>query len=357
MRANRNKGGWEFEVSRHKPMHKRHPMAKAARNVVLAGLLTLPFPLAAFGQGKLDGAARSSDRVTAEDYKVGPADVLAVTVVDAPEFGGKFRVSDSGFIEIPGVKEPIHAEGQSSLELAHTIRQALVDAKQLRDPHVTVFVDEYHGRTITVLGAVSKPSVYPLSKRTNVLEALSLAGGTLPNYGNTVTVVRGPASAEATNSTPGSVEILRMSDLVSGKDLAANIEVRSGDIISVSPAQIVYVVGAVVKPGGFAMSDPTSGVSVVQAVAMAEGLKGVASSHGIIVRQSTSASARTEIPVDIGQMMSGKAADMVLAPNDILFVPASGAKRTLKIMGDVALSAVQGIAIYGVGYRVAGVTP
>jgi hypothetical protein len=48
---------------------------------------------------------------------------------------------------------------------------------------------------------------------------------------------------------------------------------------------------------------------------------------------------------------------MVLAPNDILFVPASGAKRTLKIMGDVALSAVQGIAIYGVGYRVAGVTP
>lgn len=105
------------------------------------------------------------------------------------------------------------------------------------------------------------------------------------------------------------------------------------------------------------MSDPSSGVSVVQAVALAEGLKGVASAHAVVVRQSTSVGSRTEIPVDLKQMISGKSADMLLAPNDILFVPTSGAKQTFKIMGDVALAAVNGIAIYGVGYRVAGVTP
>lgn len=302
-----------------------------------------------------DAEKKSANAVSAVDYKIGPADVLSVSVIDAPEFGGKFRVGDSGAIEIPGVSNPVQAEGQTPSELARSIREALINAKQLRDPHVTVFVDEYHGRVVTVLGAVTKPSTYPLTKRTNILEALSLAGGTLPNSGNTVTIVRGSASAEATNSAAGSVQIVQMSDLVSGKDLAANIEVRNGDVINVSSAQVVYVVGAVTKPGGYTMADVSSGVSVVQAVALAEGLKSVASHHALIVRQSTSESARLEIPVDLGQMMAGKTADVLLAPNDILYVPNSGAKITLKAMGDVAAAAVNGIAFYGIGYRVGGI--
>ena len=300
-------------------------------------------------------SANTSAASAVEDYKIGADDVLTVSVVDAPEFGGKFRVSDSGFIEVPGISAPIHAEGQSSIELAHSLRQALMDAKQLRDPHVSVFVDEYHGRTVTVLGAVTKPAVYALQKRTTVLEALSLAGGSLPNAGNTVTIVRGAASAEATGTAVGSAQTFAMSNLVSGKDLAANVEVKNGDVISVSSAQVIYVIGAVVKPGGYTMSDPGSGVSVVQAVALAEGLKSVASHHGLIVRQSTNDKARIEIPVDIGQMMAGKDTDVVLAPNDILYVPASGAKKTLKAMGDVAMSAINGIAIYGIGYRIGNV--
>jgi len=302
-----------------------------------------------------DSPGKPANAKVAEDYRVGPADVLVVSVSDAPEFGGKFRVSDSGAIEIPGVSDPIHAEGLTPSELAHSIREALIGAKQLRDPHVSVFVDEYHGRTITVLGAVTKPSTYPLTKRTNILEALSLAGGTLPNSGNTVTIVRGSASAEATNTTQGSVQIVQMSDLVSGKDLAASIEVRNGDVVNVSSAQLVYVVGAVTKPGGYTMSDVSSGVTVVQAVALAEGLKTVASHHALIVRQSSSEKARLEIPVDLGEMMTGKTADVLLAPNDILYVPKSGAKMTLKAMGDVAMAAVNGIAFYGIGYRVGGV--
>jgi len=289
------------------------------------------------------------------DYTIGAGDVLTVTLSDAPEFGGKFRVADSGVISIPGVAAPIKAEGQSPLELANSIRAALIEAKQLRDPHVSVFVDEFHGRTVSVLGAVAKPAVYPLQKRTTVLEAISLAGGALPNAGNTVTIVRGAASAEATNTAVGSVQTFRMSDLASGKDLSANVEVKTGDVISISAAQVVYVVGAVVKPGGFTIQDSSTGVSVVQAVALAEGFNSVASRKGVIVRQSTSDHARIEIPVDIGQMMAGKQTDAVLAPNDILYVPTSGARRTAKAMGDVAMAAVNGVAIYGLGYRVGNV--
>ena len=305
----------------------------------------------------VDDAAKRTDKTTptVEDYKIGPNDVITVSVPDAPEFGGRFRVSDSGMIEMSGVPSPIQAEGQTPAQLARTVRQALVDAKQLRDPRVSVFVDEYHGRTITVLGAVNKPAEYPLQKRTTVLEAVSLAGGALPNSGNTVTIVRGAASAEATGTPVGSVQIIQMSNLLGGENSSANVEVKNGDVISVSAAQLIYVVGAVVKPGGYTMADPASGVSAVQAVALAEGLKSVASHHALIVRQSTSDHSRIEIPVDLGQMMVGKSTDVILAPNDILFVPASGTKQTLKVLGDLAMATANGIAIYGIGYRVGNV--
>jgi len=288
-----------------------------------------------------------------EEYKIGPDDVLQISVADAPEFGGKFRVSDSGLIEIAGIPNPLHAEGQTALELSHTIQKELLQAKQLRDPRVSVFIEEYHGRTVTVLGAVNKPNTYALQRRATVLDAISMANGTLPNAGSIVTVVRGSASAEATGTTVGSVQIVDLSRLVKGEDSSANVEVRNGDVINVSTAQVVYVVGAVVKPGGFAMSNPSEGITVVQAVALAEGFRSVAAGHhAVIVRQSKDNRARLEIPVDIAQMMKGKVTDVVLAPNDILYVPESGAKKTLKAMGDIGMAAVNGLAIYGLGYRV-----
>ena len=325
------------------------------------------FLLAAFLMVFCGGIARAQDSVMpkapensqsaakpGDDYTVGPGDVLSVNVIDAPEFGGKFRVSDTGVINIPGVPNPVHAEGQTSIELSRTIQRALVDAKQLRNPKVTVFVEEYRGRTITILGAVSKPSVYPLQKRMRVIEALSMAGGVLPGAGDTVTLVRGPASAEATGTPEGSVEIIPAGRLLKGEDLKTNVEVRNGDVLNVSAAQVVYVVGAVVKPGGYVMADPSTGVSVVQAVALAQGFTPTASTkHAIIVRQSTSDSARKEIPVDLGQMQRGKLTDMVLAPNDILFVPQSGTKITLQYLSQAAMAAVTGVAYYGLGYRVA----
>lgn len=337
-------------------MRKRNFIMQKSAGMLLSGLLFI-MPLAE-AQSSADGAGKSPGAATAlEDYKIGSGDVLAVSVTDAPEFGGKFRVTDTGVIEIPGVPGQIRAEDRSPAELAHVIREALMEAKQLRNPLVSVYVEEFHGRTVTVLGAVAKPSVYPIVKRTNVLEALSLAGGALPNSGNTVTIVRGSASAEATGTAVGSVQITRMSDLMSGKESSALAEVKNGDVISVSAAQVIYVVGAVIKPGGYPMSDPSSGVSVVQAVALAAGLKSVASHHALIVRQSTSDQARVEIPVDVGQMIAGKITDVQLAPNDILYIPASGAKQTLKVLGDVAMMAANGAAIYGVGYRIANVKP
>ena len=323
--------------------------------ILLAALFVWSALAGAQAIGPMPPAARGAE-ASSDEYKIGPGDIISVNVLDTPELGGKFRVSDSGSVLIPALSEPIRADGQSSEELARTIRQALIDAKQARDPKISVFVEQFHGRTITVLGSVAKPSVYALERRTTVLEALSMAGGLLPSSGNIVTIIRGPASAEASNTPVGSVEILDMNKLVKGQEPGSNVEVQNGDVVSVSGAAVVYVVGAVTKPGGYTMLDPSSGLSVVQAVAMAEGFTSVASTHkGLIVRQSSSVVGRQEIPVDIAELMNGKETDVRLAPNDILFVPDSGLKKTLKVMGDLAMAAANGIAIYGVGYRVGGI--
>ena len=298
--------------------------------------------------------ATSGDQTnSAEDYTIGAGDVVTVTIADAPEFGGKFRVADSGSIQIMGVQSPVEAEGKTTTQLAAAIRQALIDAKQLRDPQVSVFVDEFHGRTVTVIGAVNKPGVYSLERRTSIMEAISAAGGALPNSGNTVTIIRGRASAEATGSDVGSVQIINLSRLASGEDPGANVEVRSGDTLSVSAEQLVYVVGAVVKPGGFVMTNPTDGVSATQAIALAQGFNSIAATHrGLIVRQISNSHLRQEIPVDLGKILNGQETDVQLAPNDVLYVPESGAKKTLKALGDVAMATVNGIAIYGIGYKI-----
>ncbi len=309
-------------------------------------LLSLAAPVLSFGSSLNDDAA-------AKDYTLGPGDVFTVTVSDAPEFGGKFRVADSGTIQISGVKTPLPAEGRTPVQLSDDIRRALVDAKQLRDPQVSVFIDEYHGRTVTVLGSVAKPAVYSLQKRSTVLDAVAAAGGALPNSGNTITVVRGEASAEATGTPLGSVQILDMARLTKGDGISGNVEVRNRDVISVSAAQVVYVVGAVNKPGGYTMTNPSEGISVVQAVALAQGFTSVASTHhAVIVRQSTSEQGKREIPVDIGQVLNKHATDVLLAPNDILYIPNSGAKQTLKVAGEIAMATINGIAIYGVGYKI-----
>jgi polysaccharide export outer membrane protein len=131
------------------------------------------------------------------------------------------------------------------------------------------------------------------------------------------------------------------------------MEVRNGDVVSVSAAQVVYVVGAVVKPGGFTLTNPAEGISAGQAVALAQGFTSTAaSSRALIVRQSSSEHGRREISVDVDKILKGQEADVILAPNDILYVPNSGRKQTLKVMGEVAMATVNGIAIYGVGYKI-----
>jgi polysaccharide export outer membrane protein len=141
---------------------------------------------------------------------------------------------------------------------------------------------------------------------------------------------------------------------MSSKDPASNVTVRAGDVITVSTAPVVFVVGAVLRPGAFTVQDAKSRMTVMQAIAMAEGTTSVASlGKTIIVRQSSSDTERKEIPVDLKQVMRGKQKDEILEANDILFVPESGLKASLAKMGQIGTQAASQTLGYGMALRVA----
>jgi len=219
--------------------------------------------------------------LTTDDYEIGPGDVLSIGVTDAPEFSGKFRVDQSGSLAMSSLGSPLRAEGKTPIQLAMDLSKALEDARLYRNPTVNVFVDEYHSRTVTVVGAVAKPAVYPLEKRTTLLEIISQAG-LLPNSGNKVTV---KSRGEDSNNrgASASVRTFDLAKLLRADDPGLNVEVHDGDVVSVSVAEVVYVVGAVTKPGGFVVQDQSAGVTTLQAIALAEGLISTASSHHMLI--------------------------------------------------------------------------
>lgn len=309
-----------------------------------------------------NAAASTLDIPRGGDLILGPGDVIQIQVANDADISGKYLISQSGDIRIPTIPNAIHATDLSTTQLSDRISKALVQAQILKDPVVSIFVDEYHSHTVTVVGQVQKPGIYPVEVNTTVLQAITEAGGLLTTAGSSVTVTRAKTGAQS-NAGPGhvepasdqsTVETLTVADMVAGRNGAANTLVHAGDVVNVGTAPIVYVVGAVTRPGAFAIQSNNSEITVLQALALVEGVTSVASAKkAIIVRNSTDPKGRKEIPVNIPKMMSGKEPDQYLAANDILFIPESGLKKSLHRMGDVAIGAATEVAGYGSALRVA----
>jgi polysaccharide export outer membrane protein len=138
-----------------------------------------------------------------------------------------------------------------------------------------------------------------------------------------------------------------LDDLLSSKSPVDNILILPNDIISIPRAEIVYVVGDVRKAGGFQLSShPT--ISLLQALSLAEGMdRDAAPQKSKILRQAPGGDGKAvEIPVDITQIFAGKAPDIPLQGNDVLFVPNSAAKSGSRRAVDAILQAATGLAIY-----------
>lgn len=314
------------------------------------------------------GLSPTSGNSDAEDYRIGPLDLLEITVFQAPELSPTVRVSGSGEISLPLLGD-VQAAGLTTKNLEFVL-QELLRRSYMKDPHVSVFVKEMQSHPVSVFGAVKKPGVFQIGSPKTLVEVLSMAEGLAEDAGDTVVIMRGAGltgtvqpepdslltqakssrSGSAASSTSHAPEAntveANLKNLLESGDPRHNVIVFPGDVVKVARAGVVYVEGEVKKPGGF-MLKTNENISVLQAVAMAEGLTHTAAkSHARIMRTDEATGARTEIAINLDKILAGGLTDPILHPNDIVFIPNSTAKSALYGSSQGILAVVGSAAVY-----------
>lgn len=306
----------------------------------------------------MDGPGRqpvASNAAGEMQYVIDANDVLNVYVVDVPQFSRNYRVAPNGTITLPLLADPVMAGGLTLNQLSAVISDRLRAGGLVSHPHVVVSVESSQAHAVAISGAVRNPQVCPIFAPTTLLDVLSKAGGLAPDAGSTAIVTRGgPAARSAlakdTGSTPADKSVrVNLQKLLATGDPSLNVAVYPGDTITVQRAGVVYVVGAVQRPGGFPLSSGRDKMTVLQAVALGEGLKPTAlQKKAMIIRRGPQfPNGSEEIHVNFKKILSGHASDLGLEANDILFIPDSSSKKALRRGAEAAIQIASGVVIWG----------
>jgi polysaccharide export outer membrane protein len=269
---------------------------------------------------------------------VGPNDLIAVSVYDAPELSRTVRVGADGMIRLPMLHRLLKAQGFLPADLEVAIAAALREEEILVDPFVTVTIAEYHSRPISVAGAVKQPLVFQAEGPTTLLEAIARAEGLRDDAGREILVSQLQPGLD--DKPVMLTRRILVRGLIDDADPALNLKLTGGEEIRVPEMGRVYVVGNVKKPGAFPVQDG-SDTTVLQMLALAEGLMPYATSEAYIYRREGTG-AKNEIVVPLDKIMRRKAPDVPLTANDILYIPDNKGKR-------LGIRAIEAIIGFGTG--------
>lgn len=266
--------------------------------------------------------------------KLGPGDLIELTVYNVPELSTKARIGNSGDVYLPLI-DYVHVGGLTQEEAQSVVEKRLEAGGFVRSPHVTIFVDEATSQGISVLGEVSKPGIYPAPPDHKLYDVISEAGGSTNSSSRKIAVIR------RNETDPIRVTLPRnLADDVSG-----NINIMPGDTITVPRAPIIYVVGDVGRPSGFLVDNGS--LTVLQALALAGGTNHTAKMGAArIIRKGPTG--MTETPLHLKKMLEAKSPDVTLQADDILFVPVSTGKMIASRSAEAALSLATAVTVYTV---------
>lgn len=256
--------------------------------------------------------------------KIGPNDLLNVSVYGAPELSRTIRVGQDGNIRMPMLKTVFLAEGKMPGEMEATIAGALDSEKILVDPVVTVTVAEYVSRPISVMGAVKQPLTFQAYGPVTVIDALSRAGGLTQESGSEILLSRTQSGPDGKLTTL--TQRIPIKQLVDAADPELNYTLKGGEEIRVPDAAKIFVVGNVKKPGSFPIRDSLD-TTVLKVLALSEGLLPFANSEAYIYRREGAENGRNEIPIALNKIIERKSPDIPLLANDVLYIPDNKRKR------------------------------
>ena len=247
---------------------------------------------------------------------IGSGDEVDVTVYGAPDLSGHTRVGSDGNISLPLVGH-IRIAGLTSDEAQQAISDQLRERNIVNNPQVLVFVKEYTNGEISVAGEVVKPGVFSALGPHRLLDVLEAAGGLTDKAANTVTISHLGTDQLTTIQLPNDAAEMAHN----------NIELLPGDTVVVPKAEIVYILGEVNKPGGYALNS-SGGLTVLQIVSAAGGPTRLAAISGAKMVRRTPTGLK-EIPVPLKELMRAKVDDIQVEAGDVLYIPSSRLKSAL----------------------------
>jgi polysaccharide export outer membrane protein len=249
------------------------------------------------------------------DYRVGPGDRISISVLQIPDMKTSVRVSQQGAISLPLIGV-VQVAGLSAAD----IETRLADEYRrtyIRDPQVSVQVEEIESHPISVVGAVAEPGTFQVRGPMHLLAVLSLAKGVTETAGSRVIVVRG--------TDPAAVADLDLQKLLESGDPSLNVVVNPGDVVKVTSAPMIYIVGEFKKPGAFPMPRGDR-LTVLRALALGEGLGPLAAKKDAVIMRTDATGNQKEIEIRLDKIIKAEEPDPLLQANDVLFVPGSGGK-------------------------------
>ncbi|MDA8107271.1 MAG: polysaccharide biosynthesis/export family protein, partial [Betaproteobacteria bacterium] len=204
-------------------------------------------------------------------YRLGPGDVVDITVYNNPDLETKTAIGQDGHVSFPLIGS-VALAGLTPAQAGERIAHQLDAGGFVRKPYVNILVTEYRSQTVSVLGEVNSPGAYNISRPIDITQALAMAGGINPKGSNVVVLVtKGPDGAPRRQK----IDITR---LIEDGSTPQDPLVASGTIIYVPPAPVFYIYGEVRNPGAYPL---TSGLTVQQALSVGGGLTVRGTQNGI----------------------------------------------------------------------------
>jgi polysaccharide export outer membrane protein len=264
---------------------------------------------------KIKSAEPNSQPTNTTALRLGPGDEVEVTVFGAPDLGVHSRVSSDGNISLPLIGY-VHVGGLTNSEAEGAIEAQLRQGNIVKEPQVSVFAKEYSSGGVTVVGEVVRPGPYSILGSHRLFDIIQAAGGLSEKAANRAVITHRGSDTSSTYEL--------------SKDPAQmaqnNVDVQPGDTVVVPAAPIVYVLGEVAKPGGYVLGSGSNGVTVLRVVAAAGGPTRDASVGKTKMLRRTP-NGLEQVPVPLKKIISAKAPDVPLEPDDIIFIPNSKLKE------------------------------
>lgn len=288
------------------------------------------------------------------NYVLRPGDQILIRAFEMEEISERpFRIDGDGFVNLP-VLGRMKCGGVTVEHFESDLLEAL--RKYVRQPQVTVTVVQFSSEPVFFVGAFKAPGIYSLAGRRTLVEMMASIGGLQPGASRRIKLTRRkefgaiplPNAIAAPDGSASTLEI-NMASLRENVNPAEDMLLQPFDVISVERAEMVYVTGEVARVGAFELQERDS-ISVLQALTMAGGLAQTADvKTARILRPVMNTDRRSEIQLNLKQILAGHESDRPLLPNDVLYIPKrSGLKgnlgKTMLIMIPLAVS-ITSIAI------------